>query len=266
MEGWISSDDAVYPVRAVYPPGETDAASRKQGAVEMVSSQDAAVAVALTELGIKYDDTTKVLTVDPKAPAGDVLEPETWSSRSTGSRSTTPSQVEKAVVASGAGKALDVRIERAGAERTVTLTPEEKDGKPRVRIELLPSYRFPFQVTVGIDDQIGGPSAGLMFSLGIYDTLTPGSMTGGVVAGTGTIASNGKVGPIGGIQQKIAAARETGAELFLVPSGNCREATRRDVRRHEVGARHDDARRRRRPEDLDRRSRGRPPELRGRAS
>ena len=225
MEGWISSDDAVYPVRAVYPPGETDAASRKQGAVEMVSSQDAAVAVALTELGIKYDDATKVLTVDPKAPAGDVLKPGDLILAVNGKPVTTPSQIEKAVVASGAGKALDVRIERAGAERTVTLTPEEKDGKPRVGIELLPSYRFPFQVTVGIDDQIGGPSAGLMFSLGIYDTLTPGSMTNGdVIAGTGTIASNGKVGPIGGIQQKIAAARETGAELFLVPSGNCREA------------------------------------------
>jgi len=64
-----------------------------------------------------------------------------------------------------------------------------------------------------------------MFSLGIYDTLTPGSLTDGrVVAGTGTIAPTGKVGPIGGIQQKIAAARDTGAELFLVPSANCREA------------------------------------------
>ena len=225
MEGWISSDDAVYPVRVVYPPGETDAASRKQGAVEMVSSQDAAVAVALTELGIDYAEATKVVGVDPKAPAGGVLKTGDLILAVDGKPVTTPSQIEKAVVASGAGKALDVRIERAGAERTVTLTPEEKDGKPRVGIELLPSYRFPFQVTVGIDDQIGGPSAGLMFSLGIYDTLTPGSMTNGdVIAGTGTIASNGKVGPIGGIQQKIAAARETGAELFLVPSGNCREA------------------------------------------
>jgi PDZ domain-containing protein len=137
----------------------------------------------------------------------------------------TPSQVEKAVLASGAGKALDMQIERAGDERTVTLTPESSDGKARVGVELLPSYRFPFQVTVGIDDQIGGPSAGLMFALGIYDTLTPGSLTDGdVIAGTGTITPNGKVGPIGGIQQKIAAARDTGAALFLVPAANCREA------------------------------------------
>jgi PDZ domain-containing protein len=64
-----------------------------------------------------------------------------------------------------------------------------------------------------------------MFSLGIYDTLTPGSLTGGeTVAGTGTIDASGKVGPIGGIQQKIAAADAAGAELFLVPPDNCKDA------------------------------------------
>ena len=61
-----------------------------------------------------------------------------------------------------------------------------------------------------------------MMSMAIYDTLTPGSMTGGAdIAGTGTITPAGKVGPIGGIQQKIAAARDSGAELFFVPADNC---------------------------------------------
>jgi PDZ domain-containing protein len=225
MAGWISTDDAVYPKRAVYPKGETDAASQQEGALQMVSSQDAAVATALTELGIHYGEATKVVTVDSKAPAGGVLKPGDLILAVNGKSVTTPSEVEKAVTASRTGKPLELRIERSGSERTVTLTPEESDGKPRIGIQLLPSYRFPFDVSVGIDDQIGGPSAGLMFSLGIYDTLTPGSLTDGrVVAGTGTIAPTGKVGPIGGIQQKIPAARDTGAELFLVPSANCREA------------------------------------------
>ena len=225
MQGWISADDAVYPKRVVYPPGETDEASRKEGAVAMVSSQDAAVAVALTELGIDFGKATKVFAVDPKAPAGGVLEVGDLVRSVNGKSVTTPADVEKAVLAAGPGTAMNLKVERAGAERTVSLTPEEKDGKARIGIEMLPSYRFPFQVTVGIDDRIGGPSAGLMFSLGIYDTLTPGSLTdGGVIAGTGTIAPNGKVGPIGGIQQKIAAARQTGADLFLVPAANCREA------------------------------------------
>lgn len=225
MEGWISTDDAVYPRRIVYPPGETDAASEREGALEMVGSQDAAVAVALTELGVDYDQAVKILTVDPEAPAKGVLRPGDLVLRVGDTKVTTTTEVEDAVKAAGSGQPLDLRIERDGAERTVTVTPEEIDGQTRVGITLLPSYRFPFQVSVGIDDQIGGPSAGLMFSLGIYDTLTPGSLTDGeVIAGTGTIAPNGKVGPIGGIQQKIAAARETGARLFLVPPANCREA------------------------------------------
>jgi PDZ domain-containing protein len=77
-------------------------------------------------------------------------------------------------------------------------------------------------VSVNISDNIGGPSAGLMMSLAIFDTLTPGSMTDGAdIAGTGTITPAGVVGPIGGIQQKIAAARDAGAQLFFVPADNC---------------------------------------------
>jgi Lon-like protease len=72
---------------------------------------------------------------------------------------------------------------------------------------------------------VGGPSAGMMFALGIVDKLTPGSATGGAfVAGTGTIADDGSVGPIGGIQQKLVAARRAGARYFLAPAGNCAEA------------------------------------------
>src|SRR5207249_215834 len=82
----------------------------------------------------------------------------------------------------------------------------------------------PFPVTIALDD-VGGPSAGLMFALGIYDRLTAGDLTGGqIVAGTGTIDDDGSVGPIGGIQQKLVAAREHGARYFLTPTGNYDEA------------------------------------------
>src|SRR5699024_3935504 len=77
------------------------------------------------------------------------------------------------------------------------------------------------QILVG---EIGGPSAGMISSLSFYDELTPGALTGGhAIAGTGTIAADGAVGPIGGIRQKMVGARETGAEYFLAPSGNCEE-------------------------------------------
>ena len=125
-------------------------------------------------------------------------------------------------------------------------------------------YDFPFQVSVDIADNIGGPSAGLMMSLAIYDTLTPGSLTGGAdIAGTGTITPAGKVGPIGGIQQKIAAARDAGAELFLVPADNCDAHRGSGHGRHAPGEGHHDGRRRDDAERLGRRPRHRPPQLRG---
>ena len=92
------------------------------------------------------------------------------------------------------------------------------------RIGITPGvgFDFPFRVSVNVPEGIGGPSAGLMMSLAVFDTLTPGSLTDGAdIAGSGTITPSGKVGPIGGIQQKIAAARDSGAELFFVPADNC---------------------------------------------
>src|SRR5690606_27735006 len=83
-----------------------------------------------------------------------------------------------------------------------------------------------FSIDIKLAD-VGGPSAGLMFALGIYDKLTPGSLTGGrFVAGTGTIDDNGKVGPIGGIQMKTVGARDKGAEFFLTPADNCATAVK----------------------------------------
>ena len=82
---------------------------------------------------------------------------------------------------------------------------------------------FPFQVQISLD-KVGGPSAGMMFSLGIIDTVTPGDLTGGKhIAGTGTISPDGTVGPIGGIGQKMRGARSSGATLFLAPASNCDE-------------------------------------------
>ncbi|MGX4689929.1 S16 family serine protease [Streptomyces sp. JNUCC 63] len=87
-------------------------------------------------------------------------------------------------------------------------------------------HTFPFTIDIKLAD-VGGPSAGLMFALGIYDKLTPGSLTGGkFVAGTGTIDDNGKVGPIGGIEMKTVGARDRGARYFLTPADNCASAVK----------------------------------------
>ena len=90
-----------------------------------------------------------------------------------------------------------------------------------VGVGVIETYQFPFQVKINVGN-IGGPSAGLMFALGIMDKLTPGGLTGGrFIAGTGEISANGAVSPIGGIQQKMAGARAAGATVFLTPAANC---------------------------------------------
>jgi PDZ domain-containing protein len=88
-------------------------------------------------------------------------------------------------------------------------------------VNVVESFKFPFQVKINIGN-VGGPSAGMMFALAIIDKLTPSNLTGGkFIAGTGEIEVDGAVDPIGGIQQKMAAARAAGATVFLAPADNC---------------------------------------------
>ena len=101
------------------------------------------------------------------------------------------------------------------------LTAAQVGGRPILGIVVQDQYQFPFTVTIQIG-QIGGPSAGTMFALGIIDKISTENLTGGkFIAGTGEISANGVVSPIGGIQQKMIAARDAGATVFLAPAGNC---------------------------------------------
>ncbi|WP_166133056.1 YlbL family protein [Nocardioides ochotonae] len=222
---WLDPDRAVYPYDAVYEKDETAEESRIAGAIDMVTSQDVAVAVALEELGYEVEPAVMAAYVAPDSPAEGRIKVKDLFVSVNGTKVSTPEELVDAVRATPRGEKVRLRILRDGTPRTVALTPDIVDGEPRIGVSAGTGFRFPFQVSVSVDPDIGGPSAGLMFALGIYDTLTPGSLTGGRdVAGSGTIARDGTVGPIGGIQQKIAAARRDGAELFLVPSDNCPEA------------------------------------------
>ncbi|UMG94858.1 S16 family serine protease [Nocardioides sp. TF02-7] len=140
---------------------------------------------------------------------------------------TDPQVLVDAVERHGPGDPVELLVQRDRREpMTVEIEPRLVDSVPRIGIVTGVGYRFPFDVAITVDPAIGGPSAGLMFSLAVYDTLTPGSLTGGgVVAGTGEIFPDGRVGPIGGIEQKIAGAEDAGAELFFVPEANCGDVT-----------------------------------------
>ncbi len=231
---WAKSDDAVYPYDAVYGEDDTPESNDREGAVSMVTSQDAATAVALRELGYAPKAAVEVAFVEPGSPSEGKLLVRDIILEVDGKALKDPQQLVDAVGSVEPGEAVDLKVRRVRTDYDVSIVPREVEGDLRIGITPGIGYLFPFDVRVDIDPDIGGPSAGLMFSLAIYDTLTPGSLTGGrIVAGTGEIAADGTVGPIGGIQQKIAGARDDGAELFLVPPDNCEEA---------LGANNDDMR------------------------
>ena len=238
LSAWFDGTRAVYPRDVIYPTGQTPQDVERESAVQMVSSQDTAVAVALRRLGYELPLRTEVREVVDGSPADGRLRPGDVILEVAGEPIEGLTEVTDAVQASGVGEPTEFTVRRGDQRRTVTLEPEESDddpGRAVVGVSIATAYDFPFEVDLAIDDEIGGPSAGLIFSLAIYDTLTPGSLIGGNdIAGTGTIDDEGRVGPIGGIQQKIVAAADAGAEVFLVPADNCDAALGADIRDDEI--------------------------------
>ena len=223
LGAWINRDNAVVPYDVAHPPGQTAEDEKIQGEISMITSQDTAVANAMRELGYEVPTTLQVAHVDEEGAAFGALRVRDKFVEVDGEPVTKSEQVVEAVESHGPGDPVEFLIERGRRELTVEIEPQKDDeGNMRIGVQLGNGYDFPFDVSITVDPSIGGPSAGLMFSLAVYDTLTPGSLTDGeVVAGTGEILDDGAVGPIGGIEQKIAGAEDAGAELFFVPEANC---------------------------------------------
>lgn len=136
----------------------------------------------------------------------------------------TREDVSAAVSGQPVGTTFAVTVERDGKREVVEVTSRPDPDDPNravIGVLLDDQYRSDFEATVNLDN-IGGPSAGLMLSIGMVDRLTPGDLLAGrTVAGTGTIDGQGRVGAIGGIDKKMIAAQQAGAELFLAPADNC---------------------------------------------
>ncbi|MDX6327476.1 MAG: Lon-like protease [Nocardioidaceae bacterium] len=228
LSGWVRKDVAVLPREAMYPDDSSPAVEQTQGAAQMVNSQDTAAAVALSTLGYHLRSYVEVTGVTPQGASAGRLKTRDEIQSLNGTKVHQPQQLLDAMSKVRPGEVVTVGIRRDGAPRTVRITTRRATDNPQqavLGIIIGQAWQFPFDVRLGLSDAIVGPSAGLMFALSIYDRLTPGSLTHGlVVSGTGTIASAGQVGPIGGIQQKIVAAQRSGARLFFVPKDNCAEA------------------------------------------
>ena len=220
---WFDPDRAVVPYDVVHPPEQSKKDEEAEGQVQMSTSQDTAKAVALKEIGVDVPTAVQAAAVAADGPAADKLLPGDLFQEVDGEPVTDADQIVKAVQKHTDLSNVEFKILRDEDELTVRVKPRlDDEGVPKVGVQVGLGYEFPFKIQLRIDPTVGGPSAGLMFSLAIYDTLTPGSMTGGAtVAGTGELLPDGTVGPIGGIAQKIAGAQEAGAELFFVPKDNC---------------------------------------------
>ena len=220
---WLDGSKSVHPVELLYPTGTTKEEADVQSSVAMTSSQENAVASALKELGISYGQQLQAAGLPDGSPSagkvedGDILE-------SINGKPITSLAVVQEELAAGHGAPATLVVQRAGESVTQTITPMDNGaGRHVLGVMLKYLFTFPFDVKISLD-KVGGPSAGLMFSLGIIDTVTPGDLTGGKhVAGTGTITPDGTVGPIGGIRQKMLGARAGGATVFLAPAENCDE-------------------------------------------
>jgi PDZ domain-containing protein len=219
---WFSPSREIIPVAVAFPPGQGVQQQNTENAQLMTVSQQDAVAAALNQLG--YDFTQRVTVAQVvDGPAKGVLQNGDEITAVDGVAVKGVQTLRDELAKNGAGTPATVTILRKGQQQNVTITPEKTAGAVVLGVGVTMSYSFPFQVTIQLND-VGGPSAGMMFALGVIDKLTPGALNGGArVAGTGTIDNLGNVGAIGGIRQKMFGARAAGATVFLAPASNCDE-------------------------------------------
>lgn len=209
----------IIPRDQLYPPNATADQVRQQTSAQMQGSQNAAAAVALRAVG--KPEEAVVAQVAPNGPAVGHLQEGDVVTAVGGTRVQAAADVSRLVQAGGDSVRMTVR--RSGSTLDVDVPTRVIDGRRMVGVGL--EARFDDSITVTIDaGNVGGPSAGMMFALAVYDKITPGPLTGGQkIAGTGTIGLDGAVGPIGGIEHKMVGARDAGAAWFLAPASDCPE-------------------------------------------
>jgi PDZ domain-containing protein len=228
LSGWLSSDKIVVPRTVIYPEGQTAEEANQQNTAMFDDSEDQAITAALAAKGIKPVRTEVVVdSVTPGSPADGKLQAQDVIDAVDGKALVNPDDVHTLIQKHKPGETVVFTVTRAGKQQQIPVvtTQSHDSGPSRTLVGFLPGTQnvFPFSVKIQLDN-VGGPSAGMMFALGIIDKLTPGQMTGGKhFAGTGTIDPDGKVGPIGGIAQKMIGASESGAKVFLAPAANCGE-------------------------------------------
>lgn len=224
---WVDGSTAVVPRELVYPPDRTDEQVEEQNTQEFKSSQNTAETAALVAMGHPIHVVVESLASGSasagKLEKGDVIV------KVDGKPATTSRAVVEAVRAHEPGEQVTIEYTRGGKPGNAKIVTRKlpETNVAAIGVQLEQDQQHPYTIKFQIGQDIGGPSAGLMFALAIVDKLDPDDLTGGIfIAGTGTIADDGEVGPIGGIPQKMIAAKRAGATVFMTPDDNCQEALR----------------------------------------
>lgn len=232
MLGWLDPDVAVEGQDELYPPGTTVAQELQRSLSQMDTSKLTATSLVLERLtsyprdhgeGVLIERVYDGCPAEGELFAGDLVD------SIAGATVNDVADASRAIDSVAPGDPITFHIFAGGQEHDVTVTRGtcQDAGRPLVGVNMV--NNFPFGVAIASGD-IGGPSAGMMMALSLYDLLTPGDLTDGrLIAGTGTIEPDGSVGRIGGIADKVVAARDVGAQIFLVPKGDLADARTADA-------------------------------------
>lgn len=218
-------DREVYPRDYVYPPRSNVTELRNREVQQMATAQADAAAAALRSAGISVEQIPMIQSVASTGPAVDKLFPGDFVLKIDDISTPTVAAVREAIEARGIGQSVRFTVRRDRAERAVdidTAASKTQAGVPVWGGNLVMGYSYAPRVAINLDPALGGPSAGLMLALAVFERITPGDLVGErVVAGSGTIDGAGTVSPVGGLREKLAGAERAGADIFFVPAANC---------------------------------------------
>ncbi len=223
---WLPNRDTL-PRDSIYPPGQSADEVERAETQMMDSSQSDAAVSALRAAGQPVTEMPVVESVTVSGPAHQKLQPGDLVQSVDGVSTPTSDSVGAQIRAHRPGEVVEFEVLRNKVRTSVSVTSATSSTEAAtavVGITVARGYDYGPTIRFDLGQQLGGPSAGLVFALAIYDKITPGDLLDDQhVAGTGQIAADGTVGGIGGLQQKIASADEAGATVFLVPEVNCRD-------------------------------------------
>ncbi len=221
---WLPNRDTL-PRDSVYPPGQSADEVERAETQMMDSSQSDAVVSALRAAGQPVTKMPAVASVTVGGPAHNRLLPGDLIQSVDGVATVSNESVGRQIRTHRPREVVEFSVLRDKVPKQVSVTSVEsgtQEGAAFVGITVGDGYRYAPTIRFDLGQQLGGPSAGLVFAMAIYDKITPGDLLRDLhVAGTGQISPDGQVGAIGGLQQKVASAADAGASVFLVPAVNC---------------------------------------------